>query len=161
MDKIKIELCGGRMLEKAHSADAAYDVFTSKDFDIKDWERYAVPLGFKMQLPVHLAALLQSRSGMTRYGIPVIVEYYSGEKKEERVDADIELGLVDSGYTGEVSALLKTFSIDVLGVKRVYIPKGTKIAQMRIVEIPRTELEESVIDKDTERGERGYNSTGF
>ena len=47
-EKIVIELCGGRMPEKAHDADAAYDVFTKEDIIIKDWERYAIPLGFKI-----------------------------------------------------------------------------------------------------------------
>lgn len=36
-EKIVIELCGGRMPEKAHDADAAFDVFTKEDIIIKDW----------------------------------------------------------------------------------------------------------------------------
>lgn len=47
-EKIVIELCGGRMPVKTYDADAAYDVFTKEDIIIKDWERYAIPLGFKI-----------------------------------------------------------------------------------------------------------------
>lgn len=163
-EKIVIELCGGRMPEKAHDADAAYDVFTSEDYDVKDWGRHAVPLGFKMiQLPKHLAALIQARSGMSLYGIPAVIEYLNGESKETRINADVELGLIDSQYTGMVLSIIKAFNLDIL-VKRIYIPKGTKIAQMRIVEIPSTELVSGVIKKeendDKKRGDNGFNSTG-
>ena len=69
-EKIVIELCGGRMPEKAHDADAAYDVFTKEDVKVLDYERYAIPLGFKIQLPKHLAAVIQPRSGMSAKGMP-------------------------------------------------------------------------------------------
>lgn len=168
-EKIVIELCGGRMPEKAHDADAAYDVFTSEDYDVKDWGRYAVPLGFKIQLPKHLAAVIQPRSGMSTNGMYARVEFFNKDSTEVRIDADVKLGLIDSGYTGEVKAIVKAHEIDWLGVKRVFIPAGTKIAQMRIVEIPNTELVSSVIKKeenddkgsnDKKRGDNGFNSTG-
>lgn len=44
--------------------------------------------------------------------------------------------------------------------KRSFIPAGTKIAQMLIVQVPNVTLEVGTIDKDTERGEHGFNSTG-
>lgn len=66
-------------------------------------------------------------------------------------------------------ACLKTCCVEYLGVKSVCIPAGTKIAQMRIVEIPNTELVSGVIKKeenddkengDKKRGDNGFNSTG-
>ena len=163
-EKIVIELCGGRMPEKAHDADAAYDVFTKEDAIIKDWERYAIPLGFKIQLPKQLAAVIQPRSGMSLMGMYAQIQHCDGTNEETRVDADIELGLIDSDYTGEVRAILKTCCVEYLGVKSVSIPAGTKIAQMRIVEIPNTELVSGVIkkeeDNDNKRGDSGFNSTG-
>lgn len=45
-------------------------------------------------------------------------------------------------------------------IKKDFIPAGTKIAQMRIVQVPEVELEIGTINKDTERGEHGFNSTG-
>lgn len=168
-EKIVIELCGGRMPEKAHDADAAYDVFTKEDIIIKDWERYAIPLGFKMQLPKHLAAVIQSRSGMSSKGMYAQIQHCDGSREETRVDADVKLGLIDSGYTGEVNAIVKTFGIGSYLSKKIIIPAGTKIAQMRIVEIPNTELVSGVIKKeenndkendDKKRGDNGFNSTG-
>lgn len=163
-EKIVIELCGGRMPEKAHDADAAYDVFTKEDITVLDYERYAIPLGFKIQLPKHLAAVIQPRSGMSSIGMYAQQLYEDGFTKEVRIDADVKLGLIDSGYTGEVTAIVKVHEIDWVDVKRVYIPAGTKIAQMRIVEIPNTELVSGVIKKeendDKKRGDNGFNSTG-
>lgn len=68
-EKIVIELCGGRMPEKAHDADAAYDVFTKEDVKMYGRDRCAIPLGFKIQLPKHLAAVIQPRSGMSAKGM--------------------------------------------------------------------------------------------
>lgn len=45
-------------------------------------------------------------------------------------------------------------------IKKGFIPAGTKIAQMLIVQVPSVTLEAGTIDKDTERGEHGFNSTG-
>lgn len=168
-EKIVIELCGGRMPEKAHDADAAYDVFTKEDVKVLDYERYAIPLGFKIQLPKHLAAVIQPRSGMSSIGMYAQRLCDDGSVKEVRIDADVKLGLIDSGYTGEVKAIVKTFEIGSSQVDNIIIPAGTRIAQMRIVEIPNTELVSGVIkiqendDKendDKKRGDNGFNSTG-
>lgn len=163
-EKIVIELCGGRMPEKAHDADAAYDVFTKEDVKVFDWERYAIPLGFKMQLPKHLAAVIQPRSGMSSKGLYAQREHFKGEFVEVRIDADVKIGLIDSGYTGEVNAIVKTFGMGSYLSKNIIIPAGTKIAQMRIVEIPNTELVSGVIkiqeNDDKKRGDNGFNSTG-
>lgn len=66
---IKIELCGGKMPEKAHATDAAFDVFTREDVELVPYLRTAIPLGFKLQLPPYLAAIIQSRSGMSLKGM--------------------------------------------------------------------------------------------
>lgn len=162
-EKIVIELCGGRMPEKAHDADAAYDVFTKEDVKVYDWDRCVIPLGFKIQLPKHLAAVIQPRSGMSYKGLYARREHFKGEFVDARIDADVKIGLIDSGYTGEVNAIVKTFGIGSY-LSKIIIPAGTKIAQMRIVEIPNTELVSGIIKKeeynDNKRGNSGFNSTG-
>ena len=163
MGQIKIELCGGKMPTKAHATDAAFDVFTSEDMELEPYLRAAIPLGFKIQLPRHLAAVIQPRSGMSLKGMACKVRTADGDV-DARVDADELVGLIDSGYTGEVRAIVRV-GCGMLqdrfdGALGAYIPAGTKIAQMRIVEVPGVKFVEGVIDKDTERGERGFNSTG-
>ena len=164
-EKIVIELCGGKMPEKAHVTDAAFDVFTRGDVELVPYLRTAIPLGFKMQLPSHLAAVIQPRSGMSLKGMACKIRTQNGDI-DARIDADEFVGLVDSGYTGEVCALVRVgcgSTPKLCNGKNygVFIPAGTKIAQMRIVEIPSTELVCGTIDKDTERGEGGFNSTGI
>lgn len=101
---------------------------------------------------------------MSAKGMYARVEFFNKDSAEVRIDADVKLGLIDSGYTGEVKAIVKAHEIDWLGVKRVYIPAGTKIAQMRIVEIPNTELVSGAIkiqeNDDKKRGDNGFNSSG-
>lgn len=161
---IKIELCGGRMPEKAHADDAAFDVFASADTELTPFSRVAVPLGFRIALPPHLAALVQSRSGMALRGMVVRGLTGTGEA-EIRVDADVQTGLIDSGFTGEVHAILHVrggslAECGALKTNGVYVKAGTKIAQMRIVYVPRVSLVEGVVSKDTVRGDGGFNSTG-
>lgn len=162
-EKIVIELCGGRMPEKAFGVDAAYDVFTKEDVKVYGWDRCVIPLGFKIQLPKHLAAVIQPRSGMSYKGLYARIEHFKGEFVDVRIDADVKIGLIDSGYTGEVNAIVKTFGIGSY-LSKIIIPAGTKIAQMRIVEIPNTELVSGIIkkeeDNDNKRGDSGFNSTG-
>lgn len=162
---IKIELCGGKMPEKAHATDAAFDVFTREDVELVPYQRTAIPLGFKIQLPPHLAAVIQPRSGMSLKGMACKGRKRSGDI-DIRIDADVLVGLVDCGYTGEVCALLRvgcgsTPELCNAGNHGVYIPAGTKIAQMRIVQVSSVTFEVGTIDKDTERGEYGFNSTGI
>lgn len=161
---IKIELCGGKMPEKAHATDAAFDVFTREDVELVPYQRTAIPLGFKIQLPPHLAAVIQPRSGMSLKGMACKAKTQNGDI-DLRIDADVLIGLVDSGYTGEVNAILRVgcgSTHELCGMKNqgVYISKNTKIAQMRIVNIPEVSLYEGTIDKNTERGNNGFNSTG-
>ena len=163
-EKIKIELCGGKMPVKAHCMDAAYDVYSREDIFIAPYMRCAVPLGFKIQLPKHLGVVIQPRSGMSLKGMACKAKTQNGDI-DIRIDADVFLGLIDSGYTGEVHAILRIgcgSTHELCGMKNhgVYIPKDTKIAQMRIVNIPEVQLYESTIDKNTERGNNGFNSTG-
>lgn len=164
MEQIKIELCGGKMPTKAHATDAAFDVFTRDDVEIEPYSRLGISLGFKMELPPHLAAVIQPRSGLSLKGMPCKVRTTDGDI-DARVDADELVGLIDSGYTGEVRAIVRV-GCGILqdrfdGALGCYIPAGTKIAQMRIVEVPSVKLVEGCINKDTERGENGFNSTGI
>lgn len=101
---------------------------------------------------------------MSSKGLYARREHFKGEFVEVRIDADVKIGLIDSGYTGKVNAIVKTFGIGSYLSKNIIIPAGTKIAQMRIVEIPNTELVSGVIkiqeNDDKKRGDNGFNSTG-
>ena len=67
-------------------------------------------------------------------------------------------GTIDSGYRGEVGVILHN-----VGMSHVFIPQGTKIAQMalkRVNEIEFVEVESEDALGETSRGEEGFGSTG-
>jgi len=153
--KIKIELLeGGVMPMKATFGSAAYDVYISKDVDmvLEYGERMAVPLGFKMELPQGLAAVIQPRSGFSLKGMAA--REWDGSRGR-RLNADVLIGLIDSDYRGEVHAIIRA-NDSIAGT----IPEGTRIAQMRIVTVPDTELVGGIVN-GSGRGKDGFGSTGI
>lgn len=133
---------------KAHLSDAAFDVFVPEDTVIKIG-RNIVPLGVAIELPLYHQAMIEARSGMSSKGMEVHV---CG--KPERVNADIIPGKIDSGYRGEIKAIVKSSAI-------CTIKAGTRIAQMTITEIAHIDECEEVIDLlDSDRQNNGFGSTG-
>ena len=160
--EVKIKLNGGIMPRKATPFDAAYDLHVPEDIVLKNG-RQVIDLKFSMELPHGYAALIQPRSGFslkgveTEYSISYVIGGYS-KQSEYRLDADVILGLIDERYRGNVGVILKTRTI--LNSETIILKKGTRIAQMRIVEIPDTELVEvDELDMSNDRG-GGFGHTG-
>lgn len=63
------------------------------------------------------------------------------------------VGVIDSGYRGEISAVMIGRAIGTYGV-------GDRIAQLLILPYPEVEFELSAELSETERGTGGYGSTG-
>ena len=159
---IKIKLNGGIMPKKATPFDAAYDLYVPEDIKMKSG-RQIVDLKFSIELPHGYAAIIQSRSGFSARGIETDykAEYTIGgyEVNEHyRLDADVLLGLVDEKYRGNVGAILKVR--DLAEMETVILKRGTRIAQMRIVEVPQTELVEVEELDMTDNREGGFGHTG-
>ena len=66
------------------------------------------------------------------------------------------VGAIDSNYRGEI--LIKMRYDNKHGLKGY--PVGEKIAQLVIVKIPNIEMEEAEELSETERGDKGYGSSG-
>ena len=73
MQEVKIMLEGGVMPEKATEGAACYDLYVPEDFKLRRG-RQIVPLGFRLQLPKNMAAIVKSRSGFASNGIEVMYE---------------------------------------------------------------------------------------
>jgi dUTP pyrophosphatase len=103
--------------------------------------RATVGTGLAVAIPEGYAGFVQPRSGLAaKHGITI-------------VNAP---GLVDSGYRGEVMVvLLNTDSAEPFEVE-----PGMRIAQLVLMEVPAVAVE--IVDElpDTERGARGYGSSG-
>ena len=130
-----------RLPERAYEHDAAYDLYAAEEATLPPLARAVVGTGIALGLPSHLAALTLPRSGLAaRHGISI-------------VNAP---GLIDPGYRGEVRIILlntdreATFSVAV----------GDRIAQLLF--LPLTDVNMAQVDTldDTDRGERGFGSSG-
>jgi dUTP pyrophosphatase len=121
-------------------------------------------LKFSIELPKGYAATIQPRSGFSAKGMEVEVhEDIAGTGVEDiyttRINADIIRGLVDENYRGSVGAIIK-LKEEYCGYHRWFLKKGTRIAQMQIVEVPQVELIAVEELSDTDRGEGGFGHTG-
>ena len=164
MEQVKIKLNGGIMPTKGSEFAAAYDLYVPEDTELK-YGRQVIDLKFSIELPHGYAAIIQPRSGFSCKGMQVqamirlwwfmLLGVFS---KEKRVDADVIVGLVDEDYRNNVGALVKSNYLPIF--RKAVIPKGTRIAQMRIVQVPQSELlEVEELDMTKNRG-GGYGHTG-
>jgi dUTP pyrophosphatase len=130
----------------ARQGDAGLDLSSTEEVYIPQGEHRLVGTGVRIALPDRHAGLVMSRSGLAaKHGIFVL-------------NAP---GLVDSGYRGELKVNLANFS-DVPYLVNV----GDRIAQLVIQKFETPELvfmtaEEFADLGETERGDRGYGSTGY
>lgn len=128
---------GSGIPTRAHKNDAGLDLYATKGGWIMPKSRKTFGTGCHAMIKPGFVGFLTSKSGMmAKQGIT-------------------SRGTIDSGYTGEIKAVL--FNHSWLPVK---IKAGQKITQMVIIPIQTPEIE--CVDKldDTARGEGGFGSTG-
>lgn len=135
--KIKVMVDPGcHIPTRAHPADAGLDLYAAKGGIIWPKCRKIFGTGTHAKIEKGFVGLLTSKSGMMAKGIT-------------------SRGTIDSGYTGEIRAVLFNHSW-----KFVRIKPGQKITQLVIM--PIITPVPHIVDKleDTERGEGGFGSTG-
>ena len=129
---------GAYMPERAHATDAGLDIKSSKDCIIPAHDSVTIYTGVHVNLPPNTAGLLVSKSGLnTRYNIT-------------------STGLIDEGYSGEIVVKLHNH-----GGLPYFVAKGDKITQLVVIPV----LYEAVelvddLQQDSERGDKGFGSTG-
>ena len=165
MKQVKIKLNGGIMPKKQHEGDAAFDLYIPEDVVLQHG-RQIIDLKFSIELPMGYAATIQPRSGFSSKGIEVEEHFNPFREGADittvRIDGDVLRGLVDSGYRGNVGVILNIPSLGAIYNEEYFhiLKKGTRIAQMQIVEVPQVELIEVDELSDTDRGEGGFGHTG-
>ena len=133
---------GAFMPTRAHDLDAGYDLRTPVAFvlppadDMGDgW--YVIDTGVHVEIPPGHAGFVKSKSGLN---------------VKAGITSD---GLVDAGYTGSILVKLYNHS----GSWREF-KVGDKISQLVILPVITPELELATSLPETERGSRGFGSTG-
>lgn len=124
----------------AHPGDGGVDLYARESATLEPGERAIVPTGVAVAIPEGFAALVTPRSGLAaRSGLGVVNSP----------------GLVDSGYRGEIKAILVN-----LGSETIQIERGERIVQMVVVPVSTQEFE--VVDElpESSRGAGGFGSTG-
>lgn len=135
--KIKLDP-GAYMPERAHSADAGYDLRAPSFCELPPLGGSTViDTGVHVQIPEGYVGMLKSKSGLNvRHDIV-------GE------------GVIDSGYTGSIRVKLYNH-----GPQRYMIEAGDKISQLVILPIFTPGLELVAELEETSRGDNGFGSTG-
>lgn len=127
--------------ENAYVGDGAVDLRSTKDLVLKPFERALVPTGIAIELPLGYAALVVPRSGLAiKHGITL-------------VNAP---GLIDSNYRGEIGAIIANMDPR----EAFEIKRGDRIAQLMIIAVEQPEFEVVETLSETERGARGFGSSG-
>lgn len=132
---------GAKVPTYAHDTDAAADLYAMKDQTIQAYSYgNKIATGVKIQLPEGWLALIIPRSSI-------------GAKTPLRLSNSV--GLIDSGYRGELGVLYDNIS-DV----PYDIHAGDRIAQLLVM--PSYRFQAKVVDilADSDRGEGGFGSSG-
>lgn len=122
----------------AYPGDAAFDLLAGEETVLVPGERRDISTGLSFEIPEGYAGLIWDKSGIAMKG---------GIKTLG--------GVVDSGYRGEVRV-----GVVNLSAEPYVFEKGHKVAQMIIQKIEQAEIIEVEELSDTDRGVRGFGSSG-
>ena len=129
---------GATMPTRAHEFDAGLDLYSTEEKTINPYGFETFETGVHIELPKWTYGLIQSKSGLnSKHGVVCCG------------------GTIDSGYTGAIKVTLYNF-----GKEAYTIRDGDKVAQLVIMPcyLPELELSESL--HETDRGDKGFGSTG-
>jgi dUTP pyrophosphatase len=125
------------MPKTARKGDAGMDCYANEFVVIEHGHTKKVPLGFSVELPEGFEMQVRGRSSMSLKGILC------------------HTGTIDSGYRGEVSAIITN-----LGPDTAIISRGDRIAQVIITHYVGTVFMPVASLNESERGTAGFGSTG-
>lgn len=133
--KIKLIDFGGIKPERAHYNDAGADVFSLDNFVISPGETVKVPLGIGLEIPDGYVGFIFPKSGLSSRGLVS------------------ELAPIDSGYRGEIHAILTNNSGE-----DFTILKNSKVGQLVILPVVLAEFSKTLGEN---RGSGAFGSTGI
>ena len=129
-----------RLYPPAHNGDSGYDLRISEDVTLPPLSILLAPTGLILEIPKGYEGQVRGRSTLACSNILTHV------------------GTIDSGYRGQVKVILHN-----LNQHPSHLRKGDRIAQLVISKVENPHIEE--VDRTsmipTERGEKGFGSTGI
>lgn len=161
MKKIRLMKLDERatMPKFAKQGDSGFDMYTLEDTIIKAGETKLIKTGIAADLEEGYEIQVRPRSGVSLNGMKGCYRKSANEYSPEfdvcQPYLRIQFGTVDSGYKGDIGLITyNQESYDVL------IPKGTRLAQCVVMEVPKVELIEVFELSESERGTTGFGSSG-
>lgn len=122
----------------AYKGDAAFDLLSREEIEVVSGGWKEVPTGIALEIPDGYAGLIWDKSGIAiKNGIKTLG------------------GVIDAGYRGEVKV-----GIVNLSDKAYKFEKGQRVAQMIIQKIEQVEFVEVSELSETDRGGKGFGSSG-
>lgn len=140
--KIEVRLLhpDAQLPARAHPGDAGADLFSVEDVVIPPGERRDLGTGLALAIPPGYAGFVHPRSGLAfKHGIMLVNSP----------------GLIDSGYRGEVRVVLYNS-----GIEPFAVGKGERIAQLVVQAVEEAEFAVVAELPLTDRGSRGFGSSG-
>lgn len=127
--------------------DAGFDIYADEDIFLYPSQPTKIKTGIALQIPDGYVGILMDKSGVGAKGVKVFG------------------GVIDSSYRGEIIVVLSLLTKEERnseGFPELYeIKKGQKICQLLILETPLFSIEESDNLNESDRGEKGFGSTGM
>tara|TARA_B100001964_G_C14185632_1_gene578485 strand:+ start:79 stop:498 length:420 start_codon:yes stop_codon:yes gene_type:complete len=138
--KIKVKKIKPEALlpEVMHKGDAALDLYSLENINLKKQEIKVISTGISLSIPKGYWGNIRDRSGLAfKHGLHTLA------------------GVVDSNYRGEIKVVI-------INLREEYnIKKGDRIAQLLIQKTEKIELEEVEDLDDTKRGKSGFGNSGY
>lgn len=126
--------------KQAREEDAGMDLSAVEEKVLLPGEYALIKTGLQIELPEGTEAQVRPRSGLAlKHGITVLNSP----------------GTIDAGYRGEIGVILINH-----GKEPFTIEKQMRIAQLVIQYVPQVFIEETDELSDTERGDKGFGSSG-
>lgn len=125
---------------RAHATDAALDLFVPEGQTclVRPGAVYTIDLGIRVAVPDGYYGQLTLRSSAGKKGLTM----------------PHGIGIIDSGYRGDLKLLVAALAEPVL------VSARDRICQLVVLPAPTVDMETGVVDTDTDRGEGGFGSTG-
>ena len=162
--EIPVEICreGAKLPTYSTNGSAAMDIYSTEEYTIDPGQTIIIPTGIKVAIPHGYALLIHPRSGLSA---------------RSKLRIPNSLGLIDEDYHEEIGVIVENIDQKVKDadmydgnnyfelVKEygapITIGKGERIAQMRLVEVPRIKWREvnSLGNFEEDHG-AGFGSSG-
>jgi len=126
--------------KQMRAGDSGLDIYAYEDAVLQPLKTCLVKTGVSVEIPINYEGQVRPRSGLAiNHGITVLNTP----------------GTIDSNYRGEICVILINLS-----EKEYIVKKNDRIAQLVITALPQITVIENEELSDTERGSKGFGSSG-